>query len=39
MVIIALKTILNEKVGCHFYQVILILWLRQKAVPYTKYKV
>jgi len=28
VVIITLKTILNEKVGYHFCQVILLLWLR-----------
>ena len=33
VVIITLKTILNEKVGCHFCQVILLFWLRQKVVP------
>jgi len=38
MVIITLKTILNEKVGYHFCQVILLFWLRPKVVPYTKYK-
>jgi len=31
------KTILNEKVGYHFCQVILLFELRQKVVPYTKY--
>jgi len=39
MVIITLKTILKEKVGCHFCQVILLFWLPQKVVPYTKYKI
>ena len=33
MVMITLKTILNEKVGHHFCQVILLLRLRQKVVP------
>ena len=33
VVIITLKTILNEKVGYQFCQVILLLWLRQKVVP------
>jgi len=33
MVIITLKTILNEDVGYHFCQVILLFWLRQKVVP------
>ena len=33
VVIITLKTILNEKVGYHFCQVILLFWLRQKVVP------
>jgi len=36
VVIITLKTILNEKVGYHFCQVILLLWLRQKVVPQEK---
>ena len=39
MVIITRKTILNEKVGYHFCQVILLFWLRQKMVQYTKYKI
>jgi len=30
MVIITLETILNENVGYHFWQVILLFWLRQK---------
>jgi len=38
MVIITLKTILNEKAGYHFCQPIIVYWLRQKLVPYTKYK-
>ena len=33
VVLITLKTILNEKVGYHFCQVILLFWLRQKVVP------
>jgi len=33
------KTILNEKVGYHFCQVILLFELRQKVVPYTKYEI
>jgi len=33
VIINTLKTILNEKVGYHFCQVILLLWLRQKVVP------
>ena len=37
-VIITLKIILNERVGYHFCQVILLFWLRQKVVPYTKYE-
>jgi len=28
---------LNEKVGDHFCQVISLLWLQQKVLPYTKY--
>jgi len=32
VVIITLKTILNEKVGYHFSQVILLFCLRQKVV-------
>jgi len=39
MVIMTHKTILNEKVGYHFCQVILLFWLRQKMVPYKKYKI
>jgi len=40
MVILTLKIlILNEKVGYHFCHVILLFWLRQKVVPYTKYTV
>jgi len=39
MVIITLKTILNEKFRYHFRQVILLFWLRQSVFPYTKYKV
>ena len=39
MVIITPKTILNEKGGYRFWQVILLFWLRQKVVPYTKYKI
>jgi len=39
MLIVTLKTILNEKVGYHFCQVILLFRLRQKVVPYTKYKI
>jgi len=38
MFIIALKTIVNEKVGYHFFQVILLFWLRQKVGLYTKYR-
>jgi len=38
MVTISHETILNEKVGYHFCQVILLFWLRQKVVPCTKYK-
>jgi len=30
---------LNEKVGYQFCQVILLFWLRQKVVPYAKYKI
>jgi len=37
VVIITLKTILNEKVGYQFHQLILLFWLRQKVVPYMKY--
>jgi len=33
VVIITLKTILNEIVGYHFCQVILLFWLRQNVVP------
>ena len=33
------KTILNEKVGYHFCQVILLFELRQKVIPYTKYEI
>jgi len=33
VVIITLKTILNEKVGYHFCLAILLFWLRQKVVP------
>jgi len=33
VVIITLKTILNEKAGYHFCQVTLLFWLRQKVVP------
>ena len=33
VVIITPKTILNEKVGYHFCQVILLFCLRQKVVP------
>jgi len=33
MVKIKLKAILNEKVGYHFCQVILLFWLQQKVVP------
>jgi len=36
MFIITLKTILNEKVGNHFCQVILLFWLQQKVVIYMK---
>jgi len=39
MVIITLKTILNEKVDYHFCKVIILFWLRQKVVSYTKYKI
>ena len=39
VVIITFKSILNEKVSYHFCQVILIFWLQQKVVPYTKYKI
>jgi len=39
MVIITLKSILNEKVGHHFCQVILFFWLRKKVFPYAKYKI
>ena len=38
-VIITLEILLNEKVGHHFCQVILLFWLRQKMAPYTKYKI
>ena len=42
-VIITLKTLWwswpNEKVGYHFWQVILLFWLQQKVVSYTKYKI
>jgi len=39
MVIITLRTNLNEKVGYNFCQVILVFWLQQEVVPYTKYKI
>ena len=35
MVIITLKTILNEKIGYRFCQVILLFWLQQNLVPYS----
>jgi len=38
-VITTLETILNEEVGYRFCQVILLFWLQQKVVPYTKYKI
>jgi len=28
-----------KKLGYHSWQVILLFWLRQKVVPYTKYKI
>jgi len=37
MVIITLKTILKEKVGYHFCQVILLFWLQQKVLPCKKF--
>jgi len=37
MMIITLKTILNEKVGYQFHQLILLFWLQQTVVPYMKY--
>jgi len=39
MVIITPKTILTEKGGYHFCQVILLFWLPQKLLPYTKCKI
>ena len=39
VVIITLTTILREKVDYRFCQVILLFWLRQKVVPYMKYKI
>jgi len=36
MVIITLETFLNDKVSYRFCQVIVV-WLRQKVVLYTKY--
>ena len=36
MVIITLKSILYEKVGYHFCQVIILFWLRQKVIPDMK---
>jgi len=39
MIIITLKTILNEKVGYNFCQVILLFWLQQKVVPNAKYEI
>jgi len=39
MVIITLKTILNEKIGYNFCQVILSFWLREKVVPYKNYEI
>jgi len=38
VVIITLKTILNEKVGYHFCLVILLFWLRQMQF-HKKYKI
>ena len=38
MVIITLKTILKEKVGYHFCQVILLFWLQQKVLPCKKFQ-
>jgi len=39
MIIITLKTILNENVGYNFCQVILLFWLQQKVVPNAKYEI
>jgi len=39
MVIITLKTVLNEKGGYNFCQVILSFWLWQRVVPYTKHTI
>jgi len=39
LVVTALKTILNEKVGYCFCQLILLSWLRQKMNLDTKYKI
>jgi len=39
MVTNTLETILNEKVGYHFCQVILLFWLLQHVVPCMKYKI
>jgi len=39
MVTITLKTILNEKVGYNFCEVILLFWRRQKVFPYMKCKI
>jgi len=36
--LITLETIFKKKVDYHFCQVILLFWLQQKVVPYTKYK-
>jgi len=36
---ITLKTILNEKVGYIFGQVIWLFWLQLKVGPYAKYKI
>jgi len=39
MVIITRKTIVNQEVYYYFCQVIPLFWLRQKMVPYMKYKI
>jgi len=39
MFIITLKTILNDKVGYHFCQVIQLFWLQQKVFQDTKYEI
>jgi len=40
MFIITLKTTLNDKVGYHFcQQVMLLFWLQQKVVQFTNYEI